>query len=106
MSSLRRDAAHGIENAIGRVNTVKIFRNFAAQKSARDGMFGIALNFRCAAIFDGDEHGAAVRTIMRTRCVNNSLHGRNSIIPREQLRATDNSRRLGALPSPSLHRLM
>ena len=66
VDSLRREAAHGIKHAIGRVNTIQIFRNFAAEKSARDGMFGVALNFCRSAVLDSDEHGAAVRAIMRT----------------------------------------
>ena len=101
--SLRGNPPHGIENAVGRVHAVKILGNFAAQKSARDGMLRIALDFGRPPIFHGDEHGATVGTIMGTRRVDNSLHSYGTtaclIIPRsiESLRQT---KRPGALLSP------
>ena len=38
-------------------------------------MRGIALDPRGAVIFDGNQNAASVRTVMRTRSMDNLLHG-------------------------------
>jgi len=54
-----------MEQPIGRVLTLEIARHFAAQKSASDGMIGIAAQPTAFAVFDIDEQAAAIRTIER-----------------------------------------
>lgn len=57
--------AHGVEQAIGRINAVKIFGDFAAEKSAGDGVIGVALDSGSAScVVDRDQHSAGVRTIV------------------------------------------
>jgi len=53
-------AAHGIEQAIGRVDAVEILRHLAAEKAARDRVRGIALHLDGASgqLVDGDENAA------------------------------------------------
>src|ERR1051326_6148247 len=41
---------HGIQNAPGRIDAVEIFGHLRAQKSLRDRMLRVALNFRRLAI--------------------------------------------------------
>ena len=77
VGSFGRYAPHGIENAVRRINTVKIFRNFAAKESAGDGMLGIALDPGGLPVLDGDEDGASIRTIMRAGRVDYALHQRH-----------------------------
>ena len=63
-----------MENPVGRIDTVKVFRNFRAQKTASDGMLGIALDPGRASILHRDERGASVGAIMRTRGVDHLFH--------------------------------
>src|SRR4051812_34789625 len=71
---------HRIEQSIRRIDTVKIFCHFGAEKTARHRMPRIALDLYRLSIVYGDEHAAGVRTIMRTGSVDDSLgrrlHGR------------------------------
>ena len=69
------DAAHRVENAVRRVDPLQILGDFGAQEAARHRMAGVALDPGGAAILHRDEHTARVRTIMRTRGVNDALHG-------------------------------
>ena len=65
-------AAQRIENALWRVNTVEILGNFAAEKSLRHRLRGIALNFhRASFIIHRDKYSAGVRAIVRADGVNN-----------------------------------
>lgn len=72
--AFRCDAAQRIEDAIGGVNTVKVFGNFCAEKAARDGVRRIALNLRSPSIVNGDEDTAGVGTIVGTGGVDHCGH--------------------------------
>src|SRR5579859_638784 len=54
-----------IEQPFGRIFAFQIAGDFAAQKSARYRMLGIAAKPGALAIFDVDEEGASVRAIER-----------------------------------------
>ena len=64
-SPLAPDAPLRIEQAVGRVFALQIAGDFAAQKSARDGMLGIAAQAGAFAVLDVDQQGAGVGTIER-----------------------------------------
>jgi len=72
--AFRSHPPHGIEHPVGRVNTVKIFRNFRAQKSLGDGVIGIPLNACCPPILHRDQRSAGVGTIVRAGGMNHSFH--------------------------------
>src|ERR1035438_8710042 len=72
--AFRGRSPHGIEDPVGRIDTVKIFRNFRTQKTARDGMFGIALDPGGASVLHRNEHGASVGTIARSGSVDHLFH--------------------------------
>ena len=68
-------AAHRVEQAVRRVNAVEVFRDFAAEEAARDGVIGVAAKFGGAAGFvDGDEHPAGVGAVMRADSMNGAGH--------------------------------
>src|ERR1019366_10318113 len=71
--ALRRCPPQGMENPVGRIDTVKVFRNFRAQETASYGMLGIALDPGGAPVLHRDEHGASVGAIVRTRGVDHLL---------------------------------
>ncbi len=71
---LRRHPPHGIQHAVRRVNPIQILCDLGAQEPARHRMRRIALNLDCATIFDGDQDTASIRTIMRTRGMDNFFH--------------------------------
>src|SRR3974377_504558 len=73
--ALGRNPPHGMENAIGRIHTVKILRDFSAEKSLGYGMRRIALDARCAAVLDGNKRSASVGTIMWACGMDDSFHG-------------------------------
>ena len=66
--------AHGIEQALGGVDAVQVARDLAAEKSARDGMRGIAGNLDGAAgeFVHGDQNAAGVRAVVRADGVHSS----------------------------------
>src|SRR5664280_3434551 len=72
--ALWRRPPHGMENPVRRIYTVKVFRNFRAQKTASDGMLGIALDLGRASILHRDEHGASVGAIVWTGGVDHLFH--------------------------------
>src|ERR1017187_10671310 len=59
VNALRRRPPHGIENPVGRIDTVKVFRNFRAQETASYGRLGIALDPGGTSVLHPDEHGAS-----------------------------------------------
>ena len=60
-------AAHGIEQAVGRIDAVEVFGNLTAEESAGNGVAGVALKARRTAAFvDGDQQAAGVRAVVRT----------------------------------------
>jgi len=75
-AALGGDSAHGMKQAVRRVNTLKILGYFAAQKTARDGMIWIALDSSGASILNGDQDGTGVRAVMGTGGMNNARHVR------------------------------
>jgi 4'-phosphopantetheinyl transferase EntD len=63
--ALRRGSTHRMEHAVGRVNAVKVFRDFGAQKSPGYWMRRIALQLdRAAKIIDGDQNSARIGAIV------------------------------------------
>ena len=69
-------AAHRVEQAVRRVNTVEVLRHFAAEEAARDGVIGVAAEFGGTSCFvDGDEHPAGVGAVMRADSMNSAGHG-------------------------------
>src|SRR3954462_10591318 len=64
-AALRGDATHRMEHAVGRVNAVKVFRDFRAQKPPSYRMGRTATQFgRAAKIIDGDQNSARIRTVV------------------------------------------
>jgi hypothetical protein len=63
-----------MHHAIGRVDAIKIFRHFRAQKAARYRVRGIALHSRGPAIFHGNQNSAGVRAIVRANGMDDLLH--------------------------------
>ena len=74
--SFRSDAPHRIKHTIGRIDSIKIFGNFGAEKSLGDRVLGIALNFGGASVFDGDQDAAGIGTVVRAGGVDDALHPR------------------------------
>src|ERR1700738_972404 len=72
--TLRRYSSHRVEDPIRRINSVKILRDFGAQKSARNRVRRIALDLYRPAAVHGNQHSACVRTIVRARGMDNLLH--------------------------------
>ena len=69
-------SAKGIEDAVGGVNAVKIFGDFAAEETLRDGLRGIALNFDGAALLvDRDQDRTGVGAVVGTDGVNDAEGG-------------------------------
>ncbi len=76
LRSLGSYPSHRIQHATRRVHAVQIFGDFRAKESAGNGVFWIALNLDGAAVFNGDQNAAGVRTIVRAGGVNDALHPR------------------------------
>ena len=59
-------AAHGVKQAIGRVDAIEIFRHLAAEKPARDRMIRVAGDLLRAAVgIHAHQHAAGVRAVVR-----------------------------------------
>jgi hypothetical protein len=57
--------AHGVEETVGRVDAVEVFRYFTAEKAAGDGMVGVAAEFgRLSGLVDGDEDSTGVGAVV------------------------------------------
>ena len=68
-------AAHGIEKAVGRVDAVEIFGDFAAEEPAGDGVIRVAAKLGGAAGFvNGDEDPAGVGAVMRADSMDGPGH--------------------------------
>src|SRR5208337_1705616 len=65
---------HRIKHALRRVHAVQILGDFRTQESARDRVFAIALNLRGPSVFDGDQHAAGIRAIVRAGGMDDALH--------------------------------
>src|SRR3954463_12090759 len=72
--TLRPYSPHGIKHPVGRVHAVQILGYLGTQKSPSYRMRGITLDPRSSVILDGNQNAARVRTVMRTRSVDNLLH--------------------------------
>jgi len=75
-AALGRNSSHGKKQPVRGVHTIQVLGDFAAEKSTRDRMFGIAFNARGASIFYGDQDRTGVRTIVRASCVYDAGHTR------------------------------
>ena len=85
-------AAHGIEQAVRRVDALQILRDLAAEKSTRDRMRRVARDLDRALgdpalgagqRFDRDQHAAGVGAVMRADRMNNfglSFNGSHAMI--------------------------
>jgi len=65
--TLGPNPSHGIQNASRRVHAIQILGHFRTQKSPRHRMLRIALNFRSPPILNRDQHSTSIRTVVRTR---------------------------------------
>src|SRR6185437_15660979 len=68
-----RDPAHGKQNPLGRVNTIKVLGDLGAKEPSGHGMPGITLDARGAAVFHRNQNSARVWTIVRAGSVNHLL---------------------------------
>jgi bifunctional ADP-heptose synthase (sugar kinase/adenylyltransferase) len=64
-----------MHDSIGRIDAIKIFCDFRAQKSARHRVRRITLHVRGPAIFYRNQNPAGVRAIVRANGVYDLLHG-------------------------------
>ena len=68
-----RSAAHGVKQAIGRIDAIEILGDFAAEKSAGDRMIRVAGDFLRAAVgVHAHQHGAGVRAVVGADCVDHT----------------------------------
>src|SRR5262249_16484378 len=76
LRALSLHSAHRIQQPVGRVDAVKVLRNFRAQRPAGDRMTRVSLDLRCssAQLIESDEHPAGMRTIVRTRSMDDFCH--------------------------------
>ena len=69
------DPFHRVEQAVRVVGALQIARDLGAQNAGRTRMIRIPAHAGGDALLDCDEHGAGVRTIMRTSPVDHGLSG-------------------------------
>ncbi len=64
----------GYSRRSGEYTRSRVLGNLAAEKSAGHGMIRIAFNSSGAPIFDGDQDGTGIGTVVRAGGVNNAGH--------------------------------
>jgi len=69
------DGAHGIEEAVGRVNAVEIFGDFAERNPRVTGIRVAAELGGAPGFVNSDEDPAGVRAVMRADSMNDAGHG-------------------------------
>ncbi len=63
--ALAADPLHWREQAVGVVSALRVARDLGAQHALGAGVIGISRHLGRATVFDGDEQGTGIRTIVR-----------------------------------------
>src|SRR3984957_3193150 len=71
---LRHNSPHGIQHPIRRIHAIEIFRHLGTQKPPLHRMLRIALNLGGPPVLHSDEQPGGIRTIVRTRGMDDLLH--------------------------------
>ena len=72
--AFRCNSSHRIQHPVRGINTIEIFCDLGAQKSAGYGMCGVPLDIHRPSVIDGDQYTTSVRAVVRTRGMDYLLH--------------------------------